>query len=140
LWRRTRWRIGPDCIQCLVGRARVVAELRFDNIVGAELVDIRPPESRGQGRVPLSALPMFWLFSLALEVKYLCLGIRLADPGGLDRLGPLWASHRVRTRGRYGVDVLIPVSTRPEEAQVVLEAVRSRVQAFGGGRGEEGRG
>src|SRR5262249_28432438 len=29
LWRRTRWRIGPDCIQCLVGRARVVAELRF---------------------------------------------------------------------------------------------------------------
>jgi hypothetical protein len=77
---------------------------------------------------------MFWLLSLALEVKYLCLGIRVADLDGFDRMGPRWASQRVRVLGRYGVDVLVPVSTRLEEAQVMLEVVRSRVQAFCSGR------
>jgi hypothetical protein len=118
----------------------VVADLRFDDIVGTELVDLRHPESRGHGRVPLIDRPLSWLVSLALEVKYLCLGIRLAAPEGWDRMGPRWASQRAHVRGKYGVDVLVPVSNRPEEAQVVLDVFRSRFQAFCCGKVQERRG
>src|SRR5262245_22249456 len=141
LWRRPRWLITRDRIQCLIGEASLVVEILFEQeIAGIELVDLRPPEARKRGSVPLTFRPVFCVLSIALEVKHQCLGLRLADPEGYDRVWPRLAAHRARLRQQYGVDVLVPVSQSVEEAQAILEAVWGRVETVRRGRWPEPQG
>jgi hypothetical protein len=99
-----------------------------DGVVGVEMVDLRPPEGRKGVRPPLAARPVLWLVSAALDTDFLGLGLRLADPGRLDRMGPRWAGVRAQLRQRHGADVFIPVARKLEDARDILEIVRGRAR------------
>jgi hypothetical protein len=126
LWRRSRWLIKGDRVQCLIGKDTLVVDLPFDGLAAVELVDLRPPEARKGVRVPLTARPVLGLLSAALGTNFLCLGLRLVEPAAFDQKGPRWAAQRGQVRRQHGVDVLIPLAKKPEDARDLLEIVRGR--------------
>ncbi len=98
--------IGPDRVQLVCGR-RVRWEVPYAEV--ARLRVCPGPLQRWLGVAAGAGL-----------------GVCLRDPGRFDAAWPRQARRRAALRGRWGVDLVVPLFLWTEPAALVLEALRAR--------------